>query len=117
MDTPEHVIKRVFNARVGELLPEATPLDSATGLSSRLGQPVLLKREDVTPVCSFKLRGAYNHIVSLPEAELRRGVIAASAGNHAQGVAISGHCGWQAGLLSAAYWMQILLMQKSQAVV
>jgi threonine dehydratase len=89
MDTLEQVIKRVFNARVGELLPEATPLDSAEQLSARFGRPVLLKREDLTPVFSFKLRGAYNQIVALADAELQRGVIAASAGNHAQGVAIS----------------------------
>ena len=58
-------------------------------LSARLGTTLLLKREDLQPVFSFKLRGAYNKIVNLPAAALRRGVIAASAGNHAQGVALS----------------------------
>ena len=66
-----------------------TPLDEAPLLSRRLGNAVLLKREDQQPVFSFKLRGAYNRIVHLSEAERARGVIAASAGNHAQGVALS----------------------------
>ncbi len=66
-----------------------TPLDEAPLLSRRLGNAVLLKREDQQPVFSFKLRGAYNRIAHLSEAERARGVIAASAGNHAQGVALS----------------------------
>ncbi len=66
-----------------------TPLQRAPGLSRRLDNTVLLKREDLQQVFSFKLRGAYNKIVSLSESERRRGVIAASAGNHAQGVALA----------------------------
>src|SRR5262249_60855187 len=83
----EQMLRRVFNARVGEVLPAPTPLDRAATLSARLGRDVWLKREDLTPVFSFKLRGAYNAIVSLDEEARRAGVIAASAGNHAQGVA------------------------------
>ena len=67
-----------------------TPLQAAPKLSARLGNTVLLKREDQQPVHSFKLRGAYNKIVSLDAAERARGVICASAGNHAQGVALAG---------------------------
>ena len=81
------MLKRVVNARVAEVLPEPTPLDPAPRLSARLGLPVLLKREDLTPIFSFKLRGAYNRIAQLGERERAAGVIAASAGNHAQGVA------------------------------
>src|SRR5690606_2152709 len=58
-------------------------------LSARLERPILLKREDLQPVFSFKLRGAYNRIAHLTDAELAKGVICASAGNHAQGVALS----------------------------
>ncbi len=66
-----------------------TPLELQSNLSARIGNRVLLKREDMQPVFSFKLRGAYNKMVSLPADILKRGVIAASAGNHAQGVALS----------------------------
>ncbi len=66
-----------------------TPLERASGLSERTGNTVLLKREDAQPVFSFKVRGAYNRMVSLTAEELTRGVICASAGNHAQGVALS----------------------------
>src|SRR4029077_15238909 len=66
-----------------------TPLDPAPRLSARLGNEVLLKREDLQPTFSFKIRGAYNRIARLTEGERARGVIAASAGNHAQGVALS----------------------------
>jgi len=66
-----------------------TPLDPATNLSKRLGNQVLMKREDLQPVFSFKIRGAYNKIVSLPPEALEKGVICSSAGNHAQGVALS----------------------------
>ena len=85
----EEMLKRVLNARVTEVLPAPTPLVEAPVLSARLGVPVLLKREDLTPVFSFKLRGAYNRIAGLSDAELARGIIAASAGNHAQGVAFA----------------------------
>jgi threonine dehydratase len=81
-------LQRILNARVYDVASE-TPLDVAPQLSARLGATVLLKREDLQPVFSFKLRGAYNKMVNLPTAVLRRGVIAASAGNHAQGVALS----------------------------
>jgi len=76
----------VLNSRVYDVAKE-TRLDPAPKLSLRLGQRVLLKREDTQPVFSFKLRGAYNKIAHLSQAEQARGVIAASAGNHAQGVA------------------------------
>ncbi|WP_432471266.1 threonine ammonia-lyase, biosynthetic [Amphritea sp. HPY] len=81
-------IKKILDARVYDAAIE-TPLDEAMSLSSRLGNKVLLKREDLQPVFSFKLRGAYNKMAQLTEAERNRGVIAASAGNHAQGLAMS----------------------------
>ena len=81
-------LQRILRARVYEVAIES-PLDPAPTLSSRLGNRVLLKREDLQPVFSFKLRGAYNKMVGLGPAELGRGVIAASAGNHAQGVAMA----------------------------
>jgi threonine dehydratase len=83
----DQMLRRVFNARVAEVLPEATPLDRAVTLSERLGRSVFLKREDLTPVFSFKLRGSYNAMAALDDTRCRAGVIAASAGNHAQGVA------------------------------
>ncbi len=81
-------LRRILNARVYDVAIE-TPLELAPSLSARIGNRVLLKREDMQPVFSFKLRGAYNKMVQLPPAVLRRGVIAASAGNHAQGVALA----------------------------
>src|SRR4029453_18148827 len=66
-----------------------TPLDPAPGLSARLGARVWLKREDPQPGFSFKLRGAYNRIAALAPHEAARGIFAASAGNHAQGVALA----------------------------
>ena len=84
---PDSYIERILKARVYEVAHE-TPLTQATRLSARLGHAVWLKREDLQPVFSFKLRGAYNKLVSLSAAERARGVIAASAGNHAQGVAL-----------------------------
>jgi threonine dehydratase len=78
----------VLTSRVYDVARE-TPLDSAPRLSDRLGNEVLLKREDLQAVFSFKLRGAYNKIAHLTTSERARGVIAASAGNHAQGVAYS----------------------------
>jgi threonine dehydratase len=84
----QKLLKLILTSRVYETAVE-TPLEEAPGLSAELGQRVLLKREDLQPVFSFKLRGAYNRIAHLSEAELRQGVIAASAGNHAQGVAYS----------------------------
>jgi threonine dehydratase len=81
-------IKKILDARVYDAAIE-TPLDEAMNLSNRLGNRVLLKREDLQPVFSFKLRGAYNKMAQLSEEERQRGVIAASAGNHAQGLAMS----------------------------
>jgi threonine dehydratase len=81
-------IKRILTARVYDVAIE-TPLEAAPALSERLDNQVWLKREDLQPVFSFKLRGAYNRMVNLTAQERARGVIAASAGNHAQGVALS----------------------------
>jgi threonine dehydratase len=81
-------IERILKARVYDVAIES-PLDRARLLSRRLGNEVLLKREDLQPVFSFKLRGAYNKISQLSEAAAARGVICASAGNHAQGVALA----------------------------
>ncbi len=81
------VLTGALDARVAEVLPDPTPLTAASLLSRRLGVPVMLKREDLTPIFSFKLRGAYNRIARLDDTAKARGVIAASAGNHAQGVA------------------------------
>ncbi|MCS6763417.1 MAG: threonine ammonia-lyase, biosynthetic [Candidatus Protistobacter heckmanni] len=85
---PVDYLKKILNARVYDVARETT-LQEAGALSERTGNRVLLKREDEQPVFSFKLRGAYNKMVNLSAAELKRGVIAASAGNHAQGVALS----------------------------
>lgn len=81
-------IKRILTARVYDVAIE-TPLEPASALSSRLENHILLKREDLQPVFSFKLRGAYNRMANLTTEERERGVIAASAGNHAQGVALA----------------------------
>jgi threonine dehydratase len=81
-------LKRILNARVYDVAIE-TPMEVAPNLSARIGNTVLLKREDMQPVFSFKLRGAYNKMAQLTPGQLKRGVIAASAGNHAQGVALS----------------------------
>jgi threonine dehydratase len=82
------LLREILTSRVYEAARE-TPLDFAPRLSSRLGASVWLKREDQQPVFSFKLRGAYNRIARLSSEERARGVITASAGNHAQGVALS----------------------------
>ena len=84
----QKMLKLILTSRVYEAAVE-TPLEEAPALSQMLGCRVLLKREDLQPVFSFKLRGAYNKIAHLSEEERRQGVIAASAGNHAQGVAFS----------------------------
>jgi len=81
-------VKQVENARVYDVAIES-PLELAPNLSARLGNRVLLKREDLQSVFSFKLRGAYNKIAGLSDAEASRGVICSSAGNHAQGVALA----------------------------
>lgn len=85
---PHTYIKRILNARVYDVAQE-TPLDPLRFLSARINNRVLLKREDLQPVFSFKLRGAYNKMCQLPKEALDRGVIAASAGNHAQGLALA----------------------------
>ncbi|WP_296175588.1 threonine ammonia-lyase, biosynthetic [uncultured Brevundimonas sp.] len=84
----QDTVRRILTARVYDVAEE-TPLDPLKRLSARIGRPALLKREDLQPVFSFKIRGAYNRIANLSEAELARGVICASAGNHAQGVALA----------------------------
>jgi len=84
----ETYIERILRARVYDVATES-PLESAPRLSRRIGNSVLLKREDMQPVFSFKLRGAYNKIAHLSESVAKRGVICASAGNHAQGVALA----------------------------
>ncbi|KAI5789715.1 tryptophan synthase beta subunit-like PLP-dependent enzyme [Peziza echinospora] len=81
-------MRLILTSRVYDIIKE-TPLTPAVNLSARLGVNVLLKREDLQPVFSFKLRGAYNKMAHLPEGERWKGVIACSAGNHAQGVAYS----------------------------
>jgi threonine dehydratase len=85
--TPNDYLKKILAARVYDVAKE-TSLDYAKNLSARIGHTVLLKREDQQPVFSFKLRGAYNKMVQLTPAQLKKGVICASAGNHAQGVAL-----------------------------
>ncbi|WP_424950447.1 threonine ammonia-lyase, biosynthetic [Deinococcus sp.] len=86
--TGMELVQQVLTSRVYEVAIE-TPLQHAPGLSGRLGQPVYFKREDLQPIHSFKLRGAYNRMSQLSLQERERGVICASAGNHAQGVAYS----------------------------
>jgi threonine dehydratase len=87
MKHPDY-LEKILNAQVYDAAVE-TPLDSAPNLSRRIGNHILFKREDMQPVFSFKLRGAYNKIAQLTPAQLKHGVICASAGNHAQGVALS----------------------------
>ena len=86
--TPADYLKKILTARVYDVAIES-PLEPARNLSRRLHNTVLLKREDQQPVRSFKLRGAYNKMAHLTPAQLQKGVICASAGNHAQGVALS----------------------------
>ena len=85
---PIDYLRKILNAKVYDVAIES-PLDKARSLSRRLGNAVLLKREDLQQVFSFKLRGAYNKMAHLSSEQLARGVICASAGNHAQGVALS----------------------------
>ena len=84
----DNYLERILKARVYDVASE-TPLELAPGLSRRLRNRLLIKREDLQPVFSFKLRGAYNKMAGLPRSRLAKGVIAASAGNHAQGVALA----------------------------
>ncbi|CAK9140451.1 unnamed protein product [Ilex paraguariensis] len=82
-------LTNVLASKVYDIVPRDTPLELAPKLSERLGVNVWLKREDLLSVFSFKLRGAYNMMAKLPKEQLERGVICSSAGNHAQGVALS----------------------------
>ncbi len=84
----EDLVQKILRARVYDVAIE-TPLEKAKNLTERTGNTVWLKREDLQPVFSFKLRGAYNCMASLGKQQLAKGVIASSAGNHAQGVALS----------------------------
>ncbi|NLJ51219.1 MAG: threonine ammonia-lyase, biosynthetic [Alcaligenaceae bacterium] len=84
----DNYLKRILTSKVYDVAFK-TPLEKANILSTRLNNTILLKREDMQSVFSFKIRGAYNKMANLPKAALERGVIAASAGNHAQGVAFS----------------------------
>jgi threonine dehydratase len=86
--TPADYLKKILTARVYDVATESA-LEPAKNLSKRLHNTVLLKREDQQPVRSFKLRGAYNKMAHLTTENLKKGVICASAGNHAQGVALS----------------------------
>ena len=85
----QKIVKNILTSRVYEVAVE-TPLEDAVTLSAQLANQIRLKREDKQPIFSFKIRGAYNRIVHLAIEERKRGVIAASAGNHAQGVAFAG---------------------------
>tara|TARA_Y100001968_G_scaffold136853_2_gene125044 strand:+ start:5967 stop:7508 length:1542 start_codon:yes stop_codon:yes gene_type:complete len=84
----EDYVQKILRARVYDVAIE-TPLERAKNLSARLGNNIFLKREDLQPVFSFKIRGAYNRMRQLTKQQLQKGVIASSAGNHAQGVALS----------------------------
>ena len=84
----EQYVKKTLTSRVYDVAVE-TPLQPARQLSDRLGNQILLKREDLQPVYSFKIRGAYNKLAQLSAEELARGVVTASAGNHAQGLALA----------------------------
>ena len=88
MQILERYVKKILASHVYDVAIE-TPLQDAAGMSARLGHEVALKREDLQPVFSFKLRGSYNKMVQLSAADRAKGVVAASAGNHAQGVALA----------------------------
>jgi len=106
-------IERILKARVYDVAIES-PLEEAPRLSRRLGNHVLLKREDLQPVFSFKLRGAYNRIAHLSDAAAKRGVVCASAGNHAQGVALAAH---RRGIPAAIVMPRTTPQIKVQAVI
>ena len=118
---PDDYLTRILDARVYDVAIES-PLERAPSLSARLRNEVWLKREDLQPVFSFKLRGAYNKMVRLPPAALERGVISASAGNHAQGVAYAAQrLGTRAGPLArlmlrgrrTKHWMRTIYALRS----
>ncbi len=106
-------IERILKARVYDVAIES-PLEEAPRLSRRLGNRVLLKREDLQPVFSFKLRGAYNRIAHLADAAAKRGVVCASAGNHAQGVALAAR---RRGILAVVVMPRTTPQIKVQAVI
>src|SRR5262245_52441606 len=89
MGVADEYLSRILRARVSDIAIE-TPLERSPRLSARLDNTVLLKREGLQPAFSFKVRGAYNKMRGLDAEQRRRGAIAASAGNHAQGVAMAG---------------------------
>lgn len=100
-------LQKILAARVYDVA-EQTPVDPAPLLSSRIGHHVLLKREDLQPVFSFKIRGAYNKMAQLKTAQLAKGVVTASAGNHAQGVALAAkHIGCKATIVMPCTTPQI----------
>ena len=84
----KNYVKKILVARVYDVAEESALVFAPT-LSRRFNNRIWLKREDEQQVFSFKLRGAYNKMVSLPQAALKKGVVASSAGNHAQGVALA----------------------------
>ena len=86
--TIDEYITLIDEAKVYDVASK-TPLALASNLSARIGNRIFMKREDLQPVFSFKLRGAYNKLATLPQAALDAGVICSSAGNHAQGVALA----------------------------
>eukprot|EP00250_Pteridium_aquilinum_P009135 c18464_g1_i1 orf=1-879(-) len=88
LSTALSYLTRILSSKVYDVAIES-PLEIAEKLSERIGAEILLKREDLQPVFSFKLRGAYNMMAQLPKEQLSRGVICSSAGNHAQGVALA----------------------------
>jgi threonine dehydratase len=106
-------IERILKARVYDVAIES-PLEEAPRLSRRLGNLVLLKREDLQPVFSFKLRGAYNRIAHLSDAAAKRGVVCASAGNHAQGLALAAR---HRGIAAAVVMPRTTPRIKVQAVI
>lgn len=95
-DAQNNILRSVLNTRIYDLVRE-TPLSYAPKISALTDNNVYLKREDMQEVFSFKIRGAYHKMVQLPPEQLRRGIVAASAGNHAQGVALAArHLGYKA---------------------
>lgn len=84
-----HIICMLTSVLVFFLYQDETPLEEAKRLSEELGNTILLKREDLQPVHSFKVRGAFNRMSQMTEEQMEKGVICASAGNHAQGVALA----------------------------
>ncbi len=107
MTVVDDYLERILTARVYDVAQES-PLEAAPNLSRRVGNTVMLKREDLQPVFSFKLRGAYNKMARLTPAQLKKGVVAASAGNHAQGVALAAQrLGTQATIVMPATTPQI----------